>query len=48
MGRGEGLVALLTTNEGEVLKILICKQGQMELHDKERMGLFQTALSDGI
>ena len=48
MGSGEGLVALPTTNEVEVLKIPICKQGQMELRDKERMGLFQTTLGDGI
>lgn len=37
-----------TTNEVEVLKMSICKQGQMALSDKERMGLFQTALGDGI
>lgn len=48
VGSGEGLVTLPTTNEVEVLKIPICKQGQMELRDKERMGLFQTTLGDGI
>lgn len=35
MGRGEGLVALPKTNGVEVLKVPICKPGQMKLSDKD-------------
>lgn len=41
MGRGEGLVGLHTTNEVEVLKISICKQGQMALAIKKGWDFFR-------
>ena len=45
MGRVESLVALPKTNGVEVLKIPMCKQGQMKLSDKGWQ-LLQTALGD--